>query len=259
MPVAAGTYDLSVLSGPQGSEISSTAPGSLEIAARDPVALVEGTEEVGTIAEPLETKLYTFVPPPEPKKVTFSIASADAEASARAIALPASGSFADLIKFDSEISVYTSSEDPLYLVYWDNSGYVDYDYTINVTVADPPPPEIEPNNDCLQANELTLPSATLASFPDQTNVDWFKFTATDADIGKTIHVITAPGDDTTDTVVEVFEADCTTSLGGPSSDDDYHEDFVSDAIPAAGEYFVKVSYSDFGYSTPNYELLIAIE
>lgn len=258
VPVAAGSYDLTVLSGPQNATTFSTAPGALEIAAREPISLAEGVDEVGSVAGPLATELYTFVPPEEPKKVTFTVLADDPDANARLIVLPASGSFGDLLAFSSQVTVTTTGADPFYLVYWDNTGKSGYDYTVNVSVTDPPPAEIEPNNTCGEATPITLPALTAGTLPDQDDVDWFVFTATDEDIGKVVKVKTQPGDPQTDTVVEVFESDCTTSLG-QSPDVNYHEQLTSAPITAAGDYYVKVSYSTFGYTTPNYELVVSLE
>ena len=93
--------------------------------------------------------------------------------------------------------------------------------------------------------------------------DWFVFTATAADVGKLVHVVTggnAPPHPC-DTVVEVFAGSCASlvSLGGESDDFDYSEDWLSTAIPAAGSIWVKVSYSAFGFSSAPYTLLVSTQ
>jgi len=206
-----------------------------------------------------DTLLYTFVPPDAGKKVTFSVTSDDVDAAPAFVLLPASGSFADLIAYTGEITVKSTTPDPFYVVYWDNSGVEGYDFALNVSTADLPPPEVEPNNTCAQANPITSGGTIDASMPDDLDEDWFVITATDADVGLSVHVVTAPGDDDTDTVVEVFADDCVTSLGGPSDDAFYHEDWFSDVIPAAGDYYVRVSYSSFGFASSNYEVTVTIE
>jgi hypothetical protein len=57
----------------------------------------------------------------------------------------------------------------------------------------------------------------------------------------------------------VFAADCTTSLGGPSPDFAYHEDFTSSALAVAGDVYVKVSLSAEASDGGTYELTIALE
>ena len=86
------------------------------------------------------------------------------------------------------------------------------------------------------------------------------FPAGPGDIGKSVHAITTPGDSDTDTVVEVFSGPCPgVTLGGPSSDILYHEDWISAPIEAAGTVYVKVSYSNNGYAEANYQLSVDYE
>ena len=53
------------------------------------------------------------------------------------------------------------------------------------------------------------------------------------------------------------------SLGGPSNDSGYHEDFLSSGIPAAGDYLIKVYNSSFVTSyditRSHYLLSISVE
>ncbi len=126
-------------------------------------------------------------------------------------------------------------------------------------------PDSEPaNNTCGGATLWALPAnITPLKLPNLTDVDWFQFTASAADVGKVVHVITqSPGSPPCDTVVEVFEgATCATSasLGGESDDANYSENWVSTPITAAGPLWVKVSYSTYGFSTPNYTLVVTLE
>jgi hypothetical protein len=216
-------------------------------------------DQVATYAAAFETQLFTYVPPDMGKKVTFEVIGDDPEATPAFVLLPASGSFTELIAYTQAITVKSTMPEPFYLVVWDNTGFEGYDYTLSVTTEDLPPPEVEPNNTCAEATPIAPPSATDAAMPDELDEDWFVFTATDADVGKVVHVITQPGDDDTDTVVEVFEGDCLSTLGGPSDDIQYHEDWISDPIVAAGDHYIRVSYSSFGFTSPNYELLVTLE
>lgn len=99
---------------------------------------------------------------------------------------------------------------------------------------------------------------TLASDAD---VDWFFFDAPANAIGKKVRVVTAPGDAQTDTVVEVFQGECIvqTTLGGPSDDINFHENWLSASIAAAGRIYVKVSYSNSGYLDDQYKLTVTFE
>ncbi len=129
-----------------------------------------------------------------------------------------------------------------------------------------PPNDNEPaNNTCSGALPGPSLPATLNSLqlPTQADVDWFLFAATAADVGKVVHVqTTSSGVPPCDTVVEVFAgASCAalSSLGGPSDDLDYSENWLSTPIAAAGPIWVKVSYSSFGFSSAPYTLLVSTQ
>ena len=65
-----------------------------------------------------------------------------------------------------------------------------------------------------------------------------------------------------DPVVDV-QTSAGVSLGGPSNDSGYHEDFTSSAIPAAGDYLIKVFNSTYVTSYSNtrshYVMAITVE
>ena len=258
VPVAPGTYDLHVVSGAAGSQVRSTGPDILPIGARTPLPLKEG-DNLGTLNEPYGSVLYTFTPPVEPTRLTFTVTASVQGATPVLAVLPASGRFADLLGADARVVVDTDAAEPIYVIYWDAAGAEKHDYTINLVAAPPPPPETEPNDECSAADRVASSSSTLGSLRDVSDVDWFVFTVDEADVGKAVHVLTQPGEPTTDTVVEVFAGDCTTSLGGPSPDYSYHEDFTSSPVTAAGDVYVKVSHSPDASEGADYELVIALE
>lgn len=255
-----GDTDFRVTSGAfQQTEISSLQPKALPITARMPVALVEGMANPGKIVAPLESLLYSFAPGAH-KLVNISVTATDPNAGANFVLLPHSGSFKDLVSYGPSGMFVTESDQPIYAVYWDNSGVSGYDINIDVTSKDSD--DLEPNNTCDKAQPVaTLPAAlknlSLASELDE---DWFVYDAKAADVGKLVHVLTKPGQDFTDTLVEVFNGDCMNlnSLGGPSNDANYHEDHTSKAIPAAGKVWIKVSHSPYPYAEAIYDLDIEL-
>lgn len=254
-----GERDVTVVSGAEDREVRSTAAGSFQIGARAPEELTDGSS--GSIGEAFGTSLWVYEPPSSPTLVTIEV-EADASPSAPAFALlPASGSFAELIDFDRSITFVTDgSGDPYHVVFFDNLGAHGYGYTFTITEdAVPGGAEDEPNDVCAEASDATVGEPILASLADVTDVDWFAFEATAGDVGRVAHVVTSPGDSTTDTVVEVLRADCTTTMGGPSFDLGYHEDHRSTPIVAAGPIFVKVTNSSFGFTSSDYVLTVTFE
>jgi hypothetical protein len=253
----AAAQDLTIESGPQGATTEFAAPAAINVVARQPIALVAGTPINGTVDQPYESGLYTYVPADGTNLVEFS-----ADTTSIAL-LPASGRWSDLISYAATASVLTTSSDPFYLVTWDSSGGTSA-YTLSATntalagSAD----EVSTTNDSMADSQLipalpfALTHATLSSSSDQ---DWLHFVADASMVGQSVHVQTLPGDAYTDTVVDVLDA-TGTSLGGPSDDLDYHEDFVSSPIPAEGDYFVRIYASDyFDPSQSHYTAVVRLQ
>jgi len=262
---AAMAHDLTITSGPAGDPGDDLfpVPGGMTIAARTPTTLTAGTAANGTVAKPYESFLYQFTPGASLGIVDFAATATDPNASPKVVILPKSGKFSDLVVFAATPTLVTTSADPYYAIYWDNTGTTGaFKVTANATAA-VGLAETEPNNTTGTAQvaaslPFVLQNASLAS---ATDVDWIKYTATTNDVGKKFHVQTVPGDPKTDTVVDVFKSDGTTSLGGPSDDKGYHENFVSDAIPAAGVYYIKIYASPQGYSASHktYQAIVRLQ
>jgi hypothetical protein len=254
-----GMVNLAVDSGPFGGALRSPAPGAADIAARQPVALVPETAVSGTVDAPFASHLFTYTPSGAGKILSLEVVPDSIDATPGIAVLGSSGKFSDLIKYDPAPKIVTTSAEPLYFVYWDNTGASGYGF--DMTLKEATTSEMEPNNLCAEAQALTTLPALLENLAlaSSTDVDWFAVDVTDADVGKAIRVITSPGEDETDTVVDVVATNCTTSLGGPSGDTDYHENFLSNVIQAPGKFYVKVSNSKAGYTGALYNLSIAFE
>jgi hypothetical protein len=258
--VLAATGGRSVIVASGGDEpLESTAQEAFTLVAREPAELEDGEES--TIAEPFGTALYVYQPPDEVTLVTIAIATDETAAAPGFALLPASGSYAELIDFDDVTTFVTDgSGDPYYVVVFDNLGAFDYPFEISIDEeAAPDAVEQEPNDACADADAIAVGEPVLASLADGTDVDVFELEATLEDTGQIVHVVTSAGDPTTDTVVEVLRADCTTSMGGQSLDADYHEDHRSTPIAAAGPIFVRVTSSSFGWNQPDYLLTVTFE
>lgn len=244
---------LTITSGPAGEATDDEfpMPGAIKFAARTPVMLTSGTMANGTIAKPLDSVLYQFTPGASLSIVDIVAASNDVNASPSVALLPKSGKFADLVSFSAKPTLVTTNADPYYAIYWDNTGTTGAFSVLATSTAATGANETEPNNTFATAQTaaslpFVLQGATLSSATDE---DWVKYTAVAGDVGKKFHVQTVPGDKKTDTVVQIFSADGTTSFAGPSADTTYHENLVSGAITTAGVYYIKFSASAQGYSS----------
>lgn len=245
--VAAGSFETRVSSGVEGAIVTSLAPGALAVKARTPMSLKEGMQTAGTVAAPYESYLYSFAPGAH-KLVTVEASAKAAAARPSFSLLPESGKFADEVSFGSSGRIVTETDKPIYIIYWDNSGATGYPFDINITTTSSG--ELEPNNTCATAQPLSSKKVSLTnlSLRNKADEDWFVLDATAAEVGQLVNVITRPGDDDTDTFVQVYTGSCANPvpLGPPSSDAQYHEDHASAPIAAAGKVYVKVSHSPTG-------------
>lgn len=243
-----GGQGLTVSSGLPGATTSFIAPDAFTVKARSATSLLSGNIVNGTIAGMYDTGLFTYTAPAADVLLELSVTTIDAQAAPTIFLLPKSGKFQDLLGNSSAFILPSKTADQYYLVVADQGGYSGFDYSVAVNALSyVTAAEAEPNGTDATANLLPkLPAmvsgASLGAANDQ---DWFAITVTAAEVGKRIHVSTPGGDPYTDTIVDVFSSDGTTSLGGPSSDTDYREDFVSDPTTAAGTYYVQIRASTY--------------
>lgn len=261
--VPAGATKVDVLSGPVGARTSFANPTGLDVQARTPEAINTGTDKTFTVDKPYASGFYTFTPGSGLRIVEVNAKASDTNANPQVFLIGASGHFGDAMGFASNVGFATDAAPKLHVVYWDNSGTSGYDATVR---ADEFPAtggaESEPNDTSGTAKTISLlpfviQGATLSDGNDQ---DWFQISVPAGSVGKRVHVRTFGSDSLTDTVVEVFAGDGTTSLGGPSGDAGYHENWYSDTIPSAGTYYVEISASSFFDPTHSaYDAYIRIE
>ncbi|MCK6440310.1 MAG: M60 family metallopeptidase, partial [Planctomycetes bacterium] len=108
----------------------------------------------------------------------------------------------------------------------------------------PPDLEVEPNDTCAQAQQINAPVLTgTYILSSKTDADWFVLAVGAGDVGKVVHAVTSTGQSNTDTVVEVFDGTCAglNSLGGPSTNSTYHENWQSAPMTQSGSVYVKVT------------------
>ena len=260
---AASENDIDVLSGPAGSQTHNIFPKALKIEERAPVELVAGTPATGNIEKAWDSTLYKFTPTAGIKLLEIAASTSSADGTPAFMMLPKSGSFADAIAFSQSVSFANDAADPFYLVVLDGNGAYGYDYKLAANLIDVPNNAVESTD-----NETSAKAQALSALPflvykgtlsGATDEDWFKYTATAADVGKTLQIKTMGIDSQTDTTLEAFESDGTTSLGA-GDDSGYHEEITTDKIPAAGDIFIKVAASEyFSTSHKNYELYVRLK
>lgn len=263
-----GAYDLNVVSRAGSlAERKFTATQVVTVTPLQKTELVDGIPANGMIDRPFQSATYRYQPtPPDAglvNPVVVNITSSSTAVAPKVALLPSSGRWPSSVPYATTHVVTPLPGDFHYLVVWDASGGSGFSYTLS-TAPVTRSTEEEPNDAFGQARQVSAPAvfgpAQLGSLGD---VDWVKVSATAADTGKRLHVVTKPGDLDTDTVVEVFEGDGTTSFGGESDDLDLHEDHFSPVISGPGDYYVKVSLSPavatYDPAESHYDLLITLE
>lgn len=239
---------VTVSSGPAAEALKSRTGADVAIAARAPIALTSGTPVEGMVTEPLGSTLYEFTTTAATNIALMSAASANADASPGVIVLGPTGTFDDFLGFTQDFAAVLPAT-KLYAIYWDNSGSTAYNYTLRAASLEPTTStENEPgNNTATTAVTVADPAVvTGGQLADETDEDWYAIDVAAADVGKRIYVMTTGTDPETDTVVQFYTgASGTTTFGGESSDNGFHERHRSPAITAAGKYWVKVFASSY--------------
>lgn len=258
---------LTVNSGPATDLTTSPLPAAYTPVARIgmPIGLPVGgatTSVTQTIAAAGDSSLYTVTPT---AAVTLhEIAWTGPTGSTRRplFVLPKSGRWVDAIwgaDFSGGLFVgaaprtgnafaathITSTADPFSVIFWNsNTAVGDNTVRLRTTIAASSAAELATATTIATAQALgPQPAAMLSGkVTGDTYAHYVKFTVAAADIGKRVRVITN-GDPFCDTVVEVIAPDGTTSLGGPSDDSDYQENWLATAVTVAGDHYVKVTPS----------------
>jgi hypothetical protein len=244
---ATGPVDLDFISGPPGAQNNDEfpAPAAFNLDPRSPIALGANTSSTGMVSAPYASDLYRFTVPAGLLISDLSVSTTAMNAVPSVAMLDSSASFATgFLTFGPNFTTVTSTSQPFYAIYWDNSGTTGYSYSITThqTMAGPIHSEMEPNTSTTTAQaigSLATPFILDGNLVDSSDVDYYSFNATMADVGMHFHVQTLLPAAATDTMVDVQQTDGT-SLGGPV-DNGQQEDFTSDAIPAPGKYYIVVS------------------
>jgi len=277
----AGKGDVTLVSGPamDASDVNFPFPASVDVAARTPTALASGTMATGNTKNPSDTALYSFTPATAAVTILdFAASSTSSTVTPGFALLPKSGAFADLLAFVSQPSTLTmlnTATDPYYLVYWDNTGATG-PFSIGVTSTTPattagsatdesalpampsgPPAAAQ----TITALPFVLTTGTLtapAMATSPANADWFQYTVTAADVGKSLH-IQILGDANTDAVVSVFASNGITVVGEAAPTDASLEDTTFGPLAAGINYIAVSTGAQFDNADATYSMAVRIQ
>jgi hypothetical protein len=221
----------------------------------------DGTAINVSVDKPFNSDAYSFAPVNDAGTIIVTVTSSVPAVTPRVSVISNSGQWFDAQPPATSVALNPLPNDILYLVVFESTGATGFSYTLEGAPV-PTMVEEEPNDMVSQALELPIPGEGIAQLSTLTDVDFYKVTIGMGDVGKKLHVQTLPGDLDTDTVVQVLLPDGMTSFIGPI-DYSFQEDVLTNPLPSAGEYYVKISMSTFQTTfDPNeshYEVLITLE
>ena len=263
-----GPTDIMAEHGIPGETVMSRAPAALEITARTPTEVTMGTPVTAMATEPLGTVLFSFTAPAN-VEVELSAAADNADAAPAFALLPASGKFADLIKYSDTVTIPAGTADELYyLVYWDQSGETGYEISITASEIIPTPPDsYEPNNAFGSATPVAAGDAISASIVPAGDNDWY---AIDLPVNSTLTATVSAGETSVcgalgvagiDSELEIYGTDGSTSLS--FSEDINPGNYCSAASHSvlldAGTYFVRVAASQEWCTACEFDYTVTFE
>jgi len=256
---AASRGPVVVVSGPENEATRSPLGSSITVTPRSPVPLATPTNQREVVL-PFDSHLYELTPATAPHVVRFAVTTVEQSAAPRLAILPESGRFPDVLASNVQrtTQIALANADRYYAIYFDPRGTSSYQYTLAASSTGLDQlAEVEPNDSSASAQvhaaPVLLDQATLSSQQDE---DWVALEIAPADVGRRIHVITTSTDLQTDTRVDVLSP-ALVSLGGPSSDGDFHEDFTSTPTTVAGTHYVRVSASQTVFFDPAHNTYVA--
>lgn len=260
---APGVKPFSLVSGAEGApKVDFPYPEGIDIKPRQPTVLTAGTPVQGSIAKPFDSVLYQITPSAGLNLVELRTQTSTPNARPSLVVLPKSGKFSDLVSNGASNLLVSTAADPYFVILWDGTGTAGYQATVGAVVTPATGAAEAANNDTCATGQVAtslpfvLQGATLSSDTDE---DWIRVTIGAGDANKKLRIRTLGGDPKTDTVVQLFQSDGTTSVAGPSNDQDYHENLLSPAL-AAGTYCVKISASPSFVATANaYQAVLRLE
>jgi hypothetical protein len=265
---------VTVASGPSGAQVTSQVTDNLAIAARTATAFTKAAPATGTVGGPLASSLFTFVPTASSLE-TFTITSTDDSQLPTFALLPASGHWADgflgetagffgnqLSQFIPSIDETAATNAPFFVVVVDQSGATGYPFSLAATeTTGTPLTQTAANVSVATAQAATVPAFVTGTLASDASTVFFKVTVTAANVtaGKHIHVVTGNGDPFCDDLIDVFGPGVPSANNslGESDDMNFHEDFQSPALAAAGTYYVEISASSAGFFDPAHNAYVA--
>jgi hypothetical protein len=224
------------------------------------IHLFNGSPANNDVTTPFQSTAYSYAPA-DAGTVIVSVTSSAPDVTPRVSVLPTTGAWADAMPPVTSVPLTPVQGESYYLVVFESTGAIGFSYTLSA-LSVPHVPEEEPNDTPGMAKPLMVPEEADAQLSSLTDVDFYKVSIADADVGKRLHVMTLPGDSMTNLAVEVLLPDGITSFTGVQDHSNY-EDVLTNPLPMAGTYYVKITMStqviSYDAAQSHYEVLVTLE
>jgi hypothetical protein len=237
----ANRFDL--LSGPPGttSDVHFPMPGGVNVAARAGIPLAAGAVVNGSVDAKYATGLFVYTPSSAGVSIVdFNATTAASGGDPAVLLLPATGRWSDVLAGGVVATWLTSSTDPIYAVYFDQSGMTGA-YSVGLVATAPAATAAASASDATMAGAVVaaglpfvLTGGLLTSASSQ---DWIQITTGPGDTGKHLEVQSA-GDPHTFLDVTIYD-DQGGSIGGNENGGPVHA--LTGPLLASRTYYVAFS------------------
>lgn len=240
----ADTFDL--LSGPPGdtTDVDFPLPAGVNVAARAGIPLAAGATVSGSVDTTFATGLFVYTPASGALSIVdFGATTAASGGDPAVLLLPATGRWSDELTGGTVATWLTSSTDPIYAVYFDETGMTGA-YSVGVTATAPAASAAASANDATMAGAIVAPAMpfvlTGGLLTSASSQDWIELTTGPGDSGKHLQVQSA-GDPLTFLDVTIYDAQGA-SIGGNETGGPVHA--MTGPLVASRTYYVVFSAGD---------------
>jgi hypothetical protein len=238
-----GADDFDLLSGPPASAADAAfpLPAGMNVAARAGIPLTTDAAVTGSVDTTYATGLFVYTPPSGALSIVdFSATSAASAGQPAVLLLPATGRWSDELTGGAVATWLTSSTDPIYAVYFDETGSTGA-YSVGVTAT------AVAASAAASAGDGTMATAVVAAglpfvltggqLTSMTSQDWIQVATGPGDAGKHLQVQSA-GDPQTFLDVTIYD-DQGDSIGGNENGGPVHA--LTGPLAPSRTYYVAFS------------------
>ena len=257
-----GANGFDLASGPPGNagNVHFPLPAGVDVAARAGTPLTPGATVISSVDTKYATALFEYAPVSAALSIVdFSATAATSGADPAVLLLPPTGRWSDELTGGAVATWLTSSTDPIYAVYFDDTGNTG-GYSVHVGATTPAASAAASAADGTMAGALVAPALpfvlTGGQLASASSQDWIRVTTGPGDAGKQLHVQSA-GDPRTFLDVTLYD-DQGNSIGGNENGGPVNA--FAGPLSASRTYYVEFSAgAGFDASHGSYDGIVRLQ